>query len=193
MPEVDIWRFIEMGAVFCGILYVLLAASGSRWCWPPGILSSVLYIIINVRAELYFDSVLQLYYVYAGVVGFFWWSKRAFDSGGLQSIGLRSLWLPFLIIVLLSVLSGTLLQGFMDTNLSVADALVTCFSFYATWLTARMVIESWLIWIAIDITAAWMYWSKDLSASSFLYLFYTIAAIWAWYRWKKLKTTVQIP
>lgn len=186
MLEADMLKIMELLAVFSGLLYVILAAAGNRWCWLPGILSSVLYIIINLKAELYFDSVLQIYYVYAGIIGFFWWSRNPVNSGGLQSLGIGKLWLPIIFISLLSVISGKLLQNFLGTALSIPDALVTFFSVYATWLTARMVIQTWMLWIVIDITAAIMYWNKDLQASSFLYLIYAMAAVWGWYQWNKI-------
>jgi nicotinamide mononucleotide transporter len=61
------------------------------------------------------------------------------------------------------------------------------FSFIATWLTARKVLESWVYWIAIDLIAAVMYGLKGLQPTVFLYVIYALVAVYGFYSWRKMK------
>ena len=61
---------LEIVAVLLGIIYVILAAKNKISCWIFGILGSVLSIFLFVfYAKLYAESVLYLFYTFAGIYG----------------------------------------------------------------------------------------------------------------------------
>jgi nicotinamide mononucleotide transporter len=74
------------------------------------------------------------------------------------------------------------------------DAATTAASFVATWMLARKIIEHWLIWVVVDLVSMIMYFYKaiifdnsgDLYFYSFLFLVYTIGAIWGYKQWQKI-------
>lgn len=178
--------YLEYTAVACGVIYVALATRGIIWCWPFGILSALLYIFINAQHDLYQDAILQSYYVLAGCYGWWMWHKKETqaDTAGIISFSpMQNLkWL--LTGMALFPAMGYAFSNF-GNSLPYLDAAVTVFSFIATWMTARKILQSWLFWIAIDITAAIMYFLKGLHATTGLYLFFTAAAIYGYYEWRK--------
>ena len=178
--------YLEYAAVVFGVVYVLLASRGNVWCWLAGVISSALYIYINVTHQLFQDAILQAYYVVAGFYGWWLWSKKgnAEDEVSISSFSLpQNLKLIFFGALLVPVFGFVFAK--LGNSLSYFDAAVTVFSFIATWMTAKKILESWLYWIVIDVVAAIMYLIKDLRATSCLYLFFSVVAVYGYFEWKK--------
>ncbi|MBL0308827.1 MAG: nicotinamide mononucleotide transporter [Bacteroidetes bacterium] len=178
--------YIEYFAVAFGVIYVVLAARGIIWCWAAGILSSILYIYINLHHTLYQDAILQTYYVLAGFYGWWIWNKKDTHPEE-QDVLTWSLSKNGKLILLGVILVPLFGYGFskLGNSLPYFDAAVTVFSFIATWMTAKKILENWLFWIVIDVIAAGMYFVKGLHATSGLYIFYSIVAIYGYYQWRK--------
>lgn len=182
--------YLEYIAVALGVAYVLLASKGNIWCWMFGIVSSGMYVFINFKHHLYQDAILQFYYVAAGFYG--WWKWLPAKNEGLPAISATpivsfSIQQNFMLVlfgVVLVPLFGFIFSRF-GNSLSYLDATVTVFSFIATWMTARKILENWLFWMVIDVLAAVMYGIKALYATSVLYLFFSVVAFYGFVEWKK--------
>lgn len=178
--------YLEWMAVLTGLLYVLLATGEDVWCWPFGILSSAIYIYINLGGHLYQDAILQSYYVLAGLYGWWAWSR---PQAAVTTLHVHRLPLArhlpwFATGVVLTLLCGYLFSK-VGNSYPYVDAAVTVFSFIATYLTARKVLENWLYWIVIDLVAAPMYYLKELRLTTGLYLFFAVVAYYGYRQWKK--------
>lgn len=187
--------YIEYMAVAFGVIYVLLASRSNVWCWLMGIISSALYIYINVTHQLFQDAILQTYYVVAGFYGWWLWKSPSQPplQGGVNTVSINSLSLQQNLKL---IFFGALLVpvfGFaftkLGSSLSYFDSAVTIFSFIATWMTAKKILENWLYWIVIDLVAAVMYFIKGLNATSWLYIFFCIIAVYGYFEWRKKIST----
>ncbi|MFN8287667.1 MAG: nicotinamide riboside transporter PnuC [Chitinophagales bacterium] len=176
----------EYLAVFYGVLYVLLAAKSDLHCWPAGVISSALYIYINIYAHLYMDAILQTYYVLAGIYGWWLWSRNSSTNHKLQ-IQFYTLGQNIPLILLGCVLTPILgyLFSKIGNSYSYFDAGITIFSFIATWMTAKKILQNWLYWIVIDFVAAALYFAKDLRATSALYVLFALVAIYGYKQWQQ--------
>lgn len=179
-------NWLEYAGVAFGIIYVLLASRGNIWCWLAGIISSALYIYINITHQLFQDAILQTYYVVAGFYGWWLWSKKGSVGGDLtvQSFSLQQNIKLIFIGALLVPVFGFIFSK-LGNSLSYFDAAVTIFSFIATWMTAKKILENWLFWIVIDLMAAVMYFIKHLEPTAALYIFFAFIATYGYYEWKK--------
>src|SRR5207248_111226 len=70
-----------------------------------------------------------------------------------------------------------------DAALPFWDAGTTVFSLVAQWLTAQKAIESWPLWIAIDIVYVGIYIAKDLDLTAVLYAIFIALAFYGWQQW----------
>jgi nicotinamide mononucleotide transporter len=178
--------YLEYTAVVFGVIYVLLAARSFVWCWPAGIISSIIYVYLNIGWQLYYDSGLQFFYVLAGIYGWVMWSRKSqVELLSISSISVRKQLLFIIAGTFVSVMLGFITFSFLNSYITFFDAAVTVFSLVATYLTAKKYLESWLWWIVIDIAAICLYFIKDANATSFLYLFFTLAAFYGYFNWKK--------
>jgi nicotinamide mononucleotide transporter len=175
---------IEFAGVLTGLIYVVLAARGSAWCWLFGIISSGLYIQINLVNNLYLDTILQSYYVLVGFYGWWNWKRKEEQTVTITSIPFNKQIQLIATGIALSAIAGYLVT-FIGNSLSYVDAFVTIFSFIATWMTARKILENWLWWVAIDLVAAYMYLSKGLYITTGLYIVYAAIAAAGYWKWRR--------
>lgn len=183
----DINFSIELLSAICGLLYVLYASKEKRVAWIYGIISSLLAMYLFVEAKLYSETLLYSYYLLAGVYGFLLWKK---DKGGL-AISKASNQNNILFIVL--GIAGAFVLGWFfssksDAELPYFDAFTTSFSFIATWMTARKILQNWIFWIVIDLAGAILYSIKELYVLAGLMFVYSLIAIYGYYQWKKTYT-----
>ena len=178
--------YLEYSAVAFGVIYVMLAARNNVWCWLAGIISSVLYVYINVVNNLFQDAILQTYYVAAGFYGWWLWSNKGNAEEELivhsfsKQQNLKLIFFGALLVPIFGFAFSKL-----GNSLSYFDSAVTIFSFIATWMTTKKILENWIYWIVIDIVAAVMYFIKHLNPTSCLYIFFAVIAAYGYYEWRK--------
>lgn len=176
--------FIEWLAVIFNLVYLFYARKKKQIAWFFGGLGALSYTIINYHYNLYQDMLLQGLYVAAAVMGWIKWEtadKKHHKTKmltGKQMVGI------LLLGIVLTLLSGNLFYRW-QANWAYWDAAVTIWSLIATGLTIGHYIENWPLWIVINLTAASMYFQKELLLTSLLYLIFTDMAIEGWMMWRK--------
>jgi len=183
----ELLQTVEATAVALNIAYVVLAVKEKILCWPFGILASAISIWFFVQIGLFAEALLFLYYVIMGIYG--WWS---WSQGGKVGIGLKiQVWGLFrhLTIIMVGIccsfLLGAVLNGWTAAESPYFDSFTTIFSFIATWLTTRKVLENWIYWIVVDLATIFLYASKDAFLYAALSLVYAGMAVYGFNEWKK--------
>jgi nicotinamide mononucleotide transporter len=180
---------LEWLGVLTSIAYVILASLRNIFCWPFGFLSSSIYVYICYSSNLYLETGLQIFYVGMAVYGWLSWAKR-----NQQTVDVIY-WKVRLHLGLIG--GGTMITfglGYyfqLNTNQAspYLDAAITVFSFLATWMTARRVVEGWIYWIIVDFAAIFLYASRDLYLSSVLYFIFTVMSVSALVQWQRQMQT----
>ena len=174
---------VEALAVALGLVYVVLAALRRRWCWPAGGGSAVLYAWLSWQVHLPMQALLQAWYVVMAVHGWRRWSVPSTATPGFWK------WTHHALAIGGSLLAAVPLAWLLETQFSSAhpwiDCATTLLSLVATWLTARMRIESWLYWIAIDATLAWLYAEQGLRPTALLFAVYLVVCVNGLVSWLK--------
>jgi nicotinamide mononucleotide transporter len=179
---------IEWIAILSALLYVVFAARESVWCWSFGIISSGLYVAINISVKLYLDAWLILYYCVIGIYGWYAWVKQFPEKSNgrsLRHISFKTFAVSFTIGVAGTFLLGFLSDRFTDSPLPYFDAALTSFSLVATFLTTQKIIENWLFWVVIDAAYIIIYWNRSLPFTAILFLVYTFIAAYGYFKWRK--------
>lgn len=186
--EID--KVVEISAIILSLLYVWLAAQENKWCWLFGGLGSAIYVFINYQAALYYDAALQLYYVAVAIYALALWNNRSNSSLPTITKITHSRWASLMVIGMAATyVLGKFGKTYLAQTSSFIDAGVTIFSLIATWMTAKKMIENWWMWIAIDAVAAYMYFSKQLYATSGLYILFCLMACYGFWEWQKKIST----
>ena len=178
---------IETVAVFFSIIYVVLAAKESIWCWAAALISVSIYIYICFKAQLYAETGLQVFYFIMAIYGYFSWKK----NNSLLRINELAISNHILIMILGSLLTfilGFYLSAYTDSQLPIVDSFTTVFSVIATYMVVKKILSNWLYFIIIDAVSIYLYFSRDLHMTALLFSIYTIIAIIGYWKWSKLIT-----
>ncbi|MET0291345.1 MAG: nicotinamide riboside transporter PnuC [Steroidobacteraceae bacterium] len=181
----------EALAVVLGLVYVVLAARGNRWCWPVGGASAALLVWLSWQARLPMQAVLQAWYVAMAVHGWRRWSVPATAQPGWWPLSHHAI--AIAAALLASVPITLLLRSQLSSDWPWLDSVTTVLSLVATWLTTRMRIESWLYWIAIDAVLAGLYAAQGLRATALLFVVYLGVSVVGLRSWLKLYRKLNSP
>jgi nicotinamide mononucleotide transporter len=181
------WNLVECVAVFFSILYVILAAKESIWCWGAGAISVSLYIYICFFAKLYPETGLQVFYLFMAFYGYYHWNKKE-QSLQISEWSISKHLFILVIGAILTFLMGFYFATYTNAEMPIVDSFTTVFSVFATYMVAKKILGNWLYWIVIDAVSVYLYFSRDLHLTSLLFIAYAIIAIFGYFSWiKKMK------
>ena len=182
-------NWLESTAVIFAILYLILAVKQNILCWTAGIISSVLYFFIMQKAGLYMEAYLQVFYVVMGIYGWSQWSA----SNASNPSFIVNTWskyqhmITISIILVLSLLSGFLLERYTDAALPFLDALVSWGAVVATYMVAKKLLENWIYWFVIDATSIFLFIERGLWLSAVLFATYLVIIFFGYQSWNKVR------
>lgn len=119
---------------------------------------------MDIMIGVYGDLFLQ--FIYFVLLTYGWYVWRYGNDAEEELPILRMTFSQFYFYAVLSSFVVTLiwmgLNDFTDSQIPLLDATVTCLSLVAQWLMCRKIIESWLLWIFIDVLYVVIYMLKSM-------------------------------
>jgi nicotinamide mononucleotide transporter len=177
---------IESIAFVVSILGVWLTTTRSLWNYPFSLLSVTLYGVLFYKTKLYADMGLQGIFAIALLYGLWQWSHGRSATGDVLITRLRTH--EVLISLVAGIVAagtlGFLLDAHTDASLPWVDSLLFSASLIATAWAARRNIESWWMWIIVDIFYVGMYSFKHLYLLTVLYAIFVALAALGLRRWQ---------
>ncbi len=174
--------WLEATAVVFGACYTLLITYGIIWCWPAAIISSLIFTYLCFNKRIYADTALQLFYIAIAIYGWATWGANAVDY---QKWG----WENHLITIALgagfTILIAWLLRKYTDAFWPGVDTLIAVFSVLATFMMVWAVTDNWYYWIVIDSLSIFLFASRRMYLTSFLFFIYTLLAINGAIQWSQ--------
>jgi nicotinamide mononucleotide transporter len=193
--------YIEFFGTIFNIWCVWLTAKGKVSSWPVGMVGIVLYFFLFYQIRLYSDLTEQIYFFILSIFGWWMWlhpktKKEAGNDNNLKvSHNTFRVSINYSIIIIL----GTMVMGYLMGNIHIylpkyfpeqasypyLDAFTTVMSFAATILLVKKKIESWFLWILVDIIGIGLYYAKGVKFISLEYVLFLILATKGLYNWIK--------
>jgi len=177
-----------------GLACVWLLTRQSIWNWPMGLANNVFWALLFYRAKLYGDATLQGIFFALGCYG--WWRWRTpvgklREPQRVRSTSRREWLVLGGISLLATVLVTALLATKTDSPAPLADASVLTLSLAATWGQAQRLLESWWIWIAVDVISVPLYVSRALYPTAALYVLFALLCVQGLRAWTRDPTRVK--
>lgn len=180
---------IEVIGFITGGVCVWLVAKQNIWNWPIGILNNAAFLILFLGAGLYADATLQVIFAVIAVYGWYRWTHGSKDSIKAVLPVTYSSWKERGIIAGLTAMATvagvTGLIKFTNSEVAIWDTLILTMSLAATYYQAKKRIDSWMIWIAVDVISIPLYFSRGLVLTSILYCIFLCICIKGYIDWKK--------
>ncbi|MDQ3032159.1 MAG: nicotinamide riboside transporter PnuC [Myxococcota bacterium] len=174
-----------LGAV-TGVACVWLLARQNVWTWPVGLANNVFWLLLFFRARLYADSALQVVFFGLGVYGWWCWvrpRRASHPALAVRRARPRERWLGPLVVALATAPIALGLARATDSPAPLADAAVLTMSIAATWGQAQKILESWWIWIAVDVISVPLYVSRGLHPTALVYAGFGALCVLGLRRW----------
>lgn len=178
----------EVVSVSTAIVYLILAARESIWCWLFGIISCSFWAwAAFFLYDLYIDSLLQIFYVLISFWGIYQWK---FGSASKEELPISKLSITQNVIIIIGGLALSALVGWLFANYTAAastypDALTTVFSVIVTFMVIYKKLENWWYWLVIDSIYVWLYWTREGYLFSFLFVAYLIIVLIGQKEWNE--------
>lgn len=186
---------LELVAVALTLVAVYLTTRQVVWCWPLGMVSVTLYAVVFYEARLYADTGLQGLYFALAAYGWWAWLHGGEDHGELRVTATPARLRAVLLVAaaLGGILLGQALNRFTDASLPFMDSLLTSFSIAAQWMQTRKLLESWLVWLAVDVLYVGMFLYKELYLTAGLYAIFLGLATMGFLEWRRSMRAPPLP
>ncbi len=198
MKQVRPSDLIETFGVITGIVNVWLLARQNIWNWPVGLANNALYVAVFLASGLYGDAGLQLVFIVLGITG--WWNWRQSAKVPTQRVPAqtdvrialcvqttpRMTWAWLLPVTIFSALGlRWFLARFTNSTVPGWDGLTTALSLAATYLQIKKLLETWWLWILVDLIYIPLYYAKDLWRTSLLYVVFLALCVMGLRQWER--------
>ncbi len=180
--------WIEILGSLTGLASVYLTARNNIWNWWWGVANALLFGWLFFSSRLYSDALLQIaYFLPMQFYGWWVWKKagpRHADDLPVTRLSRRACALILLLIVLASAGWGELMRTHTNAAQPFLDATLAMVSVAAQYLDARKKLESWWLWIAVDVFSVFYLYPKQhlylVTGVYAMFLVICIAGLWRW-------------
>ncbi|WP_354701706.1 Nicotinamide riboside transporter PnuC [Paraconexibacter sp. AEG42_29] len=174
----------ELLGFVTGIITVSLAAAGRVSTFAWGMLNSAFFCVLFVDARLFADASLQIVFICLGVQGWWAWLRFGPNHTELQTSSAS----PALLLTTAAgvVVAALILIPILDAagdSAPVLDGTTTAMSLGAQALLNLRKVQSWYVWIAVDLIYVPLYLSRDLLLTAIVYVVFLgicVSALRSW-------------
>ncbi len=179
--------WIQWAALILGVSEVLLAKANNILLYPAGLAATVLSVIILFNAQLFAESLLNVYYIVMSIYGWWFWIKRKNEPRVKITYANRADWM----ITGLIGLGGWLilfvfLKELTPSTVPVWDAWVSSTAWAGMWLLARRKVENWILLNLSNAFAIPLLFQKGLPLYALLTVFLFIVACFGYVDWVRI-------
>ncbi len=179
--------WIEWLAVAFGAAEVLFASANKVALYPLGIAGTLLSIYLFISSGLYAESLLNLYYVFMSIYGWWYWVKKKDMPPVHIEYANKKEWRTTLSIVVGGfIILYVILKNFTPSTVPFWDAFVSATAWAGMWLLAKRKIENWILLNVSNAVAIPLLFYKHLMLYSALTIFLFIVAIQGYLKWRKI-------
>lgn len=179
---------LEVIGVVLNYSCVILTARQNIWCWPTGILAVIFLGILFWQLDLYASMALSiLYFLPVQFWGWYNWLYGGKDMTTLPVTRLTGMQrvtfifaIGFAAWIVTSLINGTFGGAFNGY-----DTAILTISIMAQFLLTFKKLESWVLWIIVNLLSIYVYTSSGAYVLGIQYLFFLFNAFYGLHQWRK--------
>ena len=178
--------WLEIFASIFGLVSIRLISKVNIWNWPISIVSQILFMILFFKIKLFANFILQFYFLGISIYGWILWKKSGDD------LKITKLTNKKRIYCLLFIISSILISPYVNylSPHPILDFSILSMSIVASYLMSRKIIDSWILWIIVDIIAIYLYYISGIYVISFEYIIVLLMAFNGLKKWNKYEHTI---
>ena len=183
----DSW--IAYFASISGVICVYLVSRESVWNYPIGIINIILLLLITWQTKLYGDFMLNIYFFVVTFYGWWFWIAKRDKTKGEKVVRTRRYSnrgrLILVLICVVAFVDYALILSLMGDSFPYPDSFTNVCSIVAMYLMSVKRIESWYLWIAVDVVSIFIYLGVSQFVVAFMWFAFLINTFYGLMIWKK--------
>lgn len=185
--------YVELIGTLFGLVSVYFATKANILTWSTGIINELFLFILFFQIQLYADMFLQVFFFIVTLYGWYNWRKKPKENS-ITSIAFKAQVWIFLALAITALIAGYLFSNIhlylpqyfkKEASFPYADSLVMVMSIVATFLLAKKKIETWYLWISLDLICVFLFFIKGIVFLAFEYFIFLGLATYGLLNWKK--------
>ena len=177
---------LETLGILASLAYVICNIRQQMATWVFGLAGYILYVFIFAFGHLYASALLSGASCLFMIYGWYMWSKKKGTNAEPLRVTVYS-WQGRLAVLgvsaVLSALMYFLIGQLEGAAFLLGDAIIAGTSLVGLYVAARKKLETWYIWIAVNILAVTVYFSTGLYGTTALYALFlglSFYGLWEW-------------
>jgi len=156
----------------------------SRWNYPVGFVSVLLYAYVFLNLGLIGSALANIYLPFALLYGFFRWGPDGNPRpvSRVKPMEWLTIYVP-LSAVSIAIVGFALLQ--FKATVGWQDAAILVLTVLAQWLLDNKKLETWIVWVAVNLFALYVYGTQGLFLFFIQYLMFLGNTLFGYYMWNK--------
>ena len=180
-------NWIETASVYFSFACTWLCTRQVRFNYVLGIISTTLLAITFWQSNLLGSMVLNIYLIPTVIYGWFIWGKDT-NPKPVEHVKPKSL-IQYAFFTTITWYGAYLIITHFDGSMGRLDGWLLVGSVLAQFLLDRKKIETWVVWILVNIVSVYVYWQAGLHLLALQFGLFLVNACIGYYQWNKtLKT-----
>ena len=180
-------NYFELLSSLISLTAVSLGARRKFYVWPIALVGTLLSCYVHYQAHLYSKSLLNIFRVFTSFYGWYQWlyGGKSQTKLNITKTTLREwvLWISG------GIVGMFLLGSFFSTQTSAdypyRDAFYASFAFIAHFMLAKKKLETWVLFLILDLVYIQIYYEKGLIFFLIKYIIYLFLAVYGYFSWRK--------
>lgn len=176
-------NFLEAFAVWTSYLCTWLCVKQTRWNYPVGIVTTFAYSILCWQFGLTALAIFNMYLVFSLAYGYWRWGS----DENTKPVTYTNAWayIGYGILAAIIYLLMVIIHAVLGQEVGIMDILLAVASGVAQFLLDNKKIETWFVWIAVNIGSIFLFYNTGLFITMFQYVFFLANAFYGYFSWKK--------
>jgi nicotinamide mononucleotide transporter len=185
---------VEWAGFLTGAACVWLVVKRHVLNFPLGLASCACFIVVFAQQRLYGEAGLQVFFIALGFHGWYLWLR-----GGPGHTALNVTRVPgreAATVAAATAAATAALWGFLtwvNGSAPFLDALVTALSLAAQWLLNRKRVETWPVWMAVDVLTVYLSLTRGLYLVAALYVIFFGMCVVGLAEWRRAMAAAGVP
>ena len=181
---VDIsWNPIEISAVWTSFVCTYLCVVQSRFNYVVGVITTALYSYLFYQSHLVGSMVLNLYLIPTLIYGWFIWGP---DNNAKPVQWVKWKYIPVYVLATFATYLGALwIVQYFGGSMAPLDSWILIGTILAQYLLYRKKLQTWFIWVAVNVVSIYVYYNSGLYLVAIQYIFFLLNTVFGWYMWNK--------
>ena len=179
--------YLQLYSTLFSLAAVGLGTKQKTSKWPVSIIATLLGFAVYYQAQLYAKCLFSSIHILTCGYGWYQWLYGGKEKTLLRTSRITSKNLAILLTIgtLSTFILGKIITLYTHADLPYWDSFYATFGLIAKWMMAKKKLESWIIWIVLDILYMNICFYKGLDVFKVKYLVYVFLAIYGYFSWRR--------